>query len=47
MAKRKAWSQIASLTPDQKKLGINSTYLRVDNMQHTIGKLLTRATTLI
>jgi hypothetical protein len=39
MAKRRAGSQTASLTPDQKKLGIDPIYLIVDNMQHTVGKI--------
>jgi hypothetical protein len=47
MAKRRAGSQIASLTPDQKKLGIDPIYLSADDMQHTVGKILTRATTLL
>jgi hypothetical protein len=47
MAKRRAKNQIASLTPDQKKSGINPIYLGADDLQHTIGKLSTRATTLL
>jgi hypothetical protein len=47
MAKRKAESQIASLTPDQKKSGIDSKYLATDDVPHTVGKLSTRATTLL
>jgi len=47
MAKRRAKSQTANLTPDQKKSGIDLIYLSVDNMQHTVGKLSTRATTLL
>jgi hypothetical protein len=47
MAKRRARSQIANLTPDQKKLGIDPIYLAVDNLPHTIGKFSTRATTLL
>jgi len=47
MAKRRAWSQTASLTPDQKKSGIDPIYLAEDNMRHIIGKLSTRATTLL
>jgi len=42
MAKRSAESQIASLTPDQKKLGIDPIYLSADDMRHTVGKLLMR-----
>jgi len=47
MAKRRAGSQTASLTPDQKKLGIDPIYLAVDDVPHTVEKLLTRATTLL
>jgi hypothetical protein len=47
MAKRKAKSQIANLTFDQKKSEIDPIYLATDNMRHTIEKLLTRATTLL
>ncbi len=47
MAKRRARSQTANLTPDQKKSGIDPIYLSVDNMQHTIGKPSTKATTLL
>jgi hypothetical protein len=47
MAKRRAGSQIASLTPDQKKSGIDPIYLIVDDVRHTVGKLSTRASTLL
>ncbi len=47
MAKRRVGSQIASLTPDQKKSRIDPIYLVSDNVQHTVGKLSTRATTLL
>jgi hypothetical protein len=47
MAKRRAGSQIVSLTPDQKKLGIDPIYLAVEGMQHIVGKLLTRVTTFL
>ncbi len=47
MAKRRAENQIVSLTPDQKKLGINPIYLASKGVPHTLGKLLTRATTLL
>jgi hypothetical protein len=47
MAKRKAESQTASLTPDQKKLGIDSIYLVVEGMGNIIEKFLTRAITLL
>jgi hypothetical protein len=42
-----AGSRIANLTPDQKKSGIDPIYLAVDNVPHIVGKLLTRATTLL
>jgi len=47
MAKRRAKSQIASLTFDQKKSGIDPIYLAAEGVQHTIEKLSTRATTLL
>jgi hypothetical protein len=47
MAKRRVESQIANLTPDQKKSGIDPIYLAVDDVEHTVGKLSTRATTLL
>jgi hypothetical protein len=47
MAKRRAESQIGSLTFDQKKLGIDPIYLSTDGLQYTIGKLLTKATTFL
>ncbi len=47
MAKRRAGRQIANLTIDQKKSEIDPIYLFVDNVRHTIGKLLTRVTTLL
>jgi hypothetical protein len=47
MAKRRARSQIANLTPDQKKSGIETIYLAVDNVRHIVEKLLMRATTLL
>jgi hypothetical protein len=43
----KTGSQIASLTPDQKKSGIDPIYLAAGNVRHTVGKLSTRATTLL
>ncbi len=46
MPKRKARSQIANLTLDQKKSGIGPIYLVADNVPHTVEKLSTRATTL-
>jgi hypothetical protein len=47
MAKRRAESQTANLTPDQKKSGIDPIYLFTDDMRHTIGKLSMRATFLL
>jgi hypothetical protein len=47
MAKRKVGSQIANLTPDQKKSGIDLIYLAIEGVQHTIEKLSTRAITLL
>jgi len=47
MAKRRVESQIHNLTLDQKKSGIDPIYLSTDNMQHIVGKLSTRATTLL
>jgi len=47
MAKRKAGSQIASLTPDHKKSGIDPIYLATGGVPHIVGKLATRATTLL
>jgi len=37
----------ASLIPDQKMSGIDSIYLVIEGVQHNIGKLSTRATTLL
>jgi hypothetical protein len=47
MAKRRPRNQIANLTPDQKKSGIDPIYLAADNVRHTVGKFSTRATTLL
>jgi len=47
MAKRRAGSQITSLTPNHKKSGIDPIYLVTGGVPHTIGKLSTRATTLL
>jgi len=47
MAKRRADNQTANLTPDQKKSGIDPIYLAAEGVRHTIGKLSTRATTLL
>jgi hypothetical protein len=47
--KHKLWPKEgpASLTSDQKKSGIDPIYLAADNVPHTIGKLLMRATTFL
>jgi len=47
MAKRRARSQTASLTPDQKKSKIDPIYLATEGVPHTIGKLLTTVRTLL
>jgi len=46
MAKRRVGSQIANLTPDQRKSGIDPIYLAAEGVWHIIGNLLTKATTL-
>jgi hypothetical protein len=48
--KHKLWPKEGpgvKLTPDQKKSGIDPIYMAVDNVPHTVGKFLTRATTLL
>jgi len=45
--KEGAGSQIANLTLDQKKSGIDPIYLAADDVPHTVRKLSTRATTLL
>ncbi len=47
MAKRRVGNQTANLTPNQKKSGIDPIYLVTEGVQHIIGKLSTRATTLL
>jgi len=47
MVKRKAGSQIVSLTPNQKKSRIDPIYLATKSVRHTIRKLSTRSTTLL
>jgi hypothetical protein len=47
MAKKRVGSQIANLTPNQKRSGIDPIYLAANDMQHNIGKLLMKATTLL
>ncbi len=36
-----------SLIPDQKKSGIDPIFLVIEGVRHTVGKLSTRATTLL
>jgi hypothetical protein len=40
-------SKTTNLTPDHKKLKIALIYLHAGGMPHTIGKILTRATTFL
>jgi len=47
MAKRRTGSQIANLTPNQKKSRIDLIYLVAGGVRHTIGKLSMRAITLL
>jgi len=47
MAKRRAGSRTASLTPDHKKSRIDRIYLVAGGVPHIIGKLSTRTTTLL
>jgi hypothetical protein len=47
MVKKKAKSQIGSLTFNHKKLGINLMSLHAGGMQHAVGKLSARVTTLL
>jgi len=47
MAKRRAGSRIANLTPDHKKSGIDQIYLVAGGVPHIVGKLSTRAITLL
>jgi len=47
MVERKVGSQIDNLTPDHKKSGIDLIPVCADGMQHTVGKLLRRATSLL
>ncbi len=47
MTKSRVENQTANLTHDYKKSRIDLIYLASDNMQHTVGKLLTRATTFL
>jgi hypothetical protein len=45
--KERAKSQIANLTLDQKKSGIDPIYLAAYDVPHIVGKLSTRATTFL
>jgi hypothetical protein len=47
MAKRKVANQTNNLIPDYEKSRIDPTSVHVGGMQHTVGKLSTRATTLL
>jgi hypothetical protein len=47
MAKRKARNQTGSLTPNHGKSRINLIPLCAGGVQHVVGKLLTKATTLV
>jgi hypothetical protein len=47
MAKRKAGSQIGNLTRDHKMSGVDPTSVRVSGVQHTVGKLSTKAKTFL
>jgi hypothetical protein len=47
MAEKKVGSQIGNLTPKHKMLGIDSILVRAGGVQHTVGKLSMRATTLL
>ncbi len=45
--KKKVKNQTVSLTPDHQKLGIDPTSRRASGVRHVIGKLSTRATSLL
>jgi hypothetical protein len=45
--KKKVGSQICSLTSDHKKSGIDPTSVREDGVRYNVGKLSTRAITLL
>jgi hypothetical protein len=47
MVERRVGSQIGNLTPDHKKSRIDPTPVCEDGLQHTVGKLLRRATSLL
>jgi hypothetical protein len=44
MVERRAGTQIANLTPDHKKSGIDPILVCVGEVRHTVGKLSRRAT---
>jgi hypothetical protein len=47
MAKRRAGSQNVTLTPDHEKSRVTLTSLHAGGVPHMVGKLLTRATTML
>jgi hypothetical protein len=47
MAKRRPGKQIANLTLNQKKSKIDPIYLFANGVRHIVGKLSTKATTLL
>jgi hypothetical protein len=47
MVERRAGSQTGNLTPDHKKFGIDPIPVCTDQMRHTVGKLLRRATSFL
>jgi hypothetical protein len=47
MVKRRAGSQIGSLTPDHKKSGMDPIPMCADGVRHIVGKLLRRDTSLL
>jgi hypothetical protein len=47
MVERRAESQTGNLTPDHQKSGIDLVSVCVGGVQHTVGKLLRRATSLL
>jgi hypothetical protein len=47
MAKRRVESRTTSLTADHKKSGIDPIYLATGGVLHIVGKVSTRATTLL
>jgi hypothetical protein len=47
MTNRKVGSQTGNLTPNHKKSGIDPTLVCAGGVRHTVGKLLTKATSLL